>query len=469
MELRLRLLLLVAATASPARAAQLQPLQVLPCNATDADMHWLLDAGAGRFKTSVALKHAGGGSAECAECSATSGCVAGPCGSSASLYFTRTATVGANFTLTRTGGKLCLTATTGGIGSPVALRDCSAALHGNAAWHYDAATKLLHSNAVQFSQKFDLCLTAPDSAPAKPPVAIASLSVDAAKTTPLPHFWSACVGSSHGKMWVRADWQQHLAMAKQLGGFSQVRGHGILDEDVQAYSTGQTYYNAIFAYKYLLSIGMTPLVELSFVPNPIANGTQTCFHYAGACSPPTDGNMDKYGDYVFSFVSALVEYFGVEEVAGWKFEIFNEPDLDGAMGCPTVHNGLTTDWKAPNCQYFKMFREAALAIKRVDKRLLVGGPATSGCRWLESLAEFTKATKTPIDFLSTHSYPNDPTFGRWEGGPGGQAQTDTQYKAVAYAAKQARGIGLPLYMTEWSSDPGSRSPYVSAAAFSVSS
>ena len=48
---------------------------------------------------------------------------------------------------------------------------------------------------------------------------------------------------------------------------------------MQAYSTGQTYYNAIFAYKFLLSIGMTPLVELSFVPNPIANGTRTwCAH-----------------------------------------------------------------------------------------------------------------------------------------------------------------------------------------------
>eukprot|EP01046_Picozoa_sp_COSAG06_P082264 COSAG06_NODE_29313_length_558_cov_5625.191721_1_plen_89_part_10 len=51
----------------------------------------------------------------------------------------------------------------------------------------------------------------------------------------------------------------------------------------------------------------------------------------------------------------------------------------------------------------KMFRQAALAIKKVDTRLLVGGPATSGCRWLESLHEFTKATNTPIDFLSTHS------------------------------------------------------------------
>ena len=39
--------------------------------------------------------------------------------------------------------------------------------------------------------------------------------------------------------------------------------------------------------------------------------------------------MDKYGQYVYGFVSALVDYFGVEEVAKWKFEIFNEPDLDG--------------------------------------------------------------------------------------------------------------------------------------------
>ena len=49
--------------------------------------------------------------------------------------------------------------------------------------------------------------------------------------------------------------------------------------------------------------------------------------------------------------------------------------------------------------------------------------------------------------------PNDPTFGRWAGPKGGQAETDTQYKAVAYAAEQAREFGLPLYMTEWSSDP----------------
>ena len=344
----LLLLLLPAATAAATAAGE--QLQVLPCNETDTDMHWLLSGGAAKLE----LKQAAGD--DCADCAGAADCATAPCSSdNASLYFSRKPTgVGANFTLTR-GEGLCLTATTGGIGSPVALRDCSAALNGDDGWHYDAATKLLHNNAVQFSQKFDLCLANPNSGPAKPPVVVASLAIDAAKTSPLDHFWSACVGSSHGKMWVRADWQQHLAMAKQLGGFSQVRGHGILDEDVQAYSTGQTYYNAIFAYKFLLSIGMTPLVELSFVPNPIANGSQTCFHYAGACSPPTDQNMDKYGQYVYDFVTALVDYFGVEEVAKWKFEIFNEPDLDGAMGCPTVTNGEKTALLKPSTYQCDLF------------------------------------------------------------------------------------------------------------------
>ena len=262
---RLAQLVLSAIFASLGRCTGTEQLQVLPCNATDQDMHWVLDPGAGTFKGSVALKRSGNMCAECDE--GTTDCVTAPCGSAnASLYFVQVSTgVGTNFTLTRGEKGPCLTATTGGIGSPVALRDCSAALNGNDIWYYDTLTKLLHNNAVQFSQKFNLCLAAPNSAPAKPPMVITSLTVDASKTTPLEHFWSACVGSSHGKMWVRADWQQHLAMAKQLGGFSQVRGHGILDEDVQAYSTGQTYYNAIFAYKFLLSIGMTPLVELSFV------------------------------------------------------------------------------------------------------------------------------------------------------------------------------------------------------------
>ena len=48
---------------------------------------------------------------------------------------------------------------------------------------------------------------------------VAELTIDGSKTSPLPHFWSACVGSSHGAMWLRADWKKHLEMAHEMGGF----------------------------------------------------------------------------------------------------------------------------------------------------------------------------------------------------------------------------------------------------------
>ena len=65
-------------------------------------------------------------------------------------------------------------------------------------------------------------------APKRPPVKIDRLAVDGAKTTPLDHFWSRTVGSSHGAFWNRADWAKHLNMAREMGGFEYVRGHGAM-------------------------------------------------------------------------------------------------------------------------------------------------------------------------------------------------------------------------------------------------
>ena len=99
---------------------------------------------------------------------------------------------------------------------------------------------------------------------------------------------------------------------------------------------------------------MKPLVELSFTPNPIASTKSTAFHYAGMNSPPTD--MALYGTYVKNFVQAVVDYFGVEEVATWKFEVYNEPDLQ-LLGC-TSH-GTRTNASDSKCKYFDMFRECS--------------------------------------------------------------------------------------------------------------
>jgi len=77
---------------------------------------------------------------------------------------------------------------------------------------------------------------------------------------------------------------------------------------------------------------------------------------------------------------------------------------------------------------------------------------------------YCKAHDVPLDFLSTDSYPTDPPNGRWAGGAGKQAETAYQFKSMEFAATQAKQLGYPLYITEWSSDPGSRSLSVGASA-----
>ena len=56
---------------------------------------------------------------------------------------------------------------------------------------------------------------------------------------------------------------------------------------------------------------------------------------------------------------------GLDEVATWYFEVWNEPNL---------YNGF---FHGTRSDYFELYRVSANAVKRVSPRLKVGGPATS--------------------------------------------------------------------------------------------
>jgi xylan 1,4-beta-xylosidase len=66
-----------------------------------------------------------------------------------------------------------------------------------------------------------------------------------------------------------------------------VRFHGIFDDDMSVILGDSesdlyySYFNVDSVYDFLLSIGMQPLVEMSFMPELIASGPDTIFHYKG--------------------------------------------------------------------------------------------------------------------------------------------------------------------------------------------
>ena len=282
----------------------------------------------------------------------------------------------------------------------------------------------------------------------------------AGPATSLPHFWAHTVGSDHAPMALRADWRAQLARAHAELGFGHVRFHGLLDDDMATLVCRDdrplySFYNADSIMDFLLSIGMRPFVELSFMPRMLASGGMTVFRYAGNVTPPKE--LDAWCELIARLVRHWADRYGVRELRRWYFEVWNEPNL-------------AAFWTGSQADYFELYRRTAVTIKSIDARLPVGGPATAMNAWIREFVDYCRHNNAPLDFISTHHYPTD-AFGA----PGDDTQTQLAKSRRSVLHEQAQAVRaqagkLPVYYTEWSSSPNSRDqlhdePY--AAAFAV--
>jgi xylan 1,4-beta-xylosidase len=280
-------------------------------------------------------------------------------------------------------------------------------------------------------------------------------------TTPLPHFWEHTVGSDHAPVALRADWQMQLRRCHKELGFQYVRFHGLLSDDMGTLVQANnkllySFFNADQVFDFLLSNGMRPFVELSFMPAALASGSKTVFNYKANITPPRD--YKQWATLVNRLVTHWVQRYGPAEVREWFFEVWNEPNLKAF-------------WAGSQRDYFKLYRYTVEAIKKVDASIRVGGPATARSEWIEEFVDFCERKNLPADFITTHHYPTDAL---------GSAEQETEVQLF----KSQRGImrevaqetrrharGRPVYYTEWNSssnprDPLHDEPY--AAAFATS-
>jgi xylan 1,4-beta-xylosidase len=216
------------------------------------------------------------------------------------------------------------------------------------------------------------------------------------KGSPFGRGFNGCVGSGHALLGLRSDWRQHLAAARSDLGVQYIRFHGILDDDMSVVrddGSGYSFFNTDSVLDYVLSLGMRPVVELSFMPRALAaRPNETIFHYNGITSPPA--NWQKFSDLIVAFVSHHVTRYGLAEVQQWYYEVWNEPNC-----------GF---WTGTKEEYFHLYQVTVLAVKSVNKSLRVGGPATCQLDWIPEFIEFAKSAALPLDFVSSHLYPTDP-------------------------------------------------------------
>lgn len=235
------------------------------------------------------------------------------------------------------------------------------------------------------------------------------VTVDAAQPDgPIERVWRM-VGAEHlGEMRLREDGFGHdvrreiieaLHIGRRELGIEMVRAHHIFDDDLGVYreEAGKPVYDfsrVDALLDTLLSIGVRPVIELSFMPSALASDPQaTVFQYRAIVSPPRD--YGRWGELCGALAEHLIARFGAAEVRHWAFEVWNEPNLE-------------VFWTGTQEDYFRLYDEAARAVKAVDPELAVGGPATAAGEWLEAFAAHVVQERAPVDFVSSHTYGNVP-------------------------------------------------------------
>jgi xylan 1,4-beta-xylosidase len=284
------------------------------------------------------------------------------------------------------------------------------------------------------SETWESTSTGPATDPSAP------TSIDTTRTIgPLPHYWEKCAGSDRTVVGLREQWRQDLIRCQRETGMQSVRCHGLFNDEM-GIAPGPGNFNFLYVdqiYDFMLDHGVRPFVELSFMPQSFATSANTIFFYRGNISPPR--RWQDWSDMINAFTDHCVKRYGSSEVRTWKFEVWNEPNI--------------SFWAASQQDYFELYKQSALAVKKVDSQLQVGGPSTAQLGWIPELIQYCGTNGVPLDFVTTHVYPDDPQkyiFGK-----------DHLYsfeevipKGVEHVKQQVQSSkmpNLPVWITEWSS------------------
>lgn len=270
-------------------------------------------------------------------------------------------------------------------------------------------------------------------------------------------------------------------MAVGQAGFRYIRFHGLFHDDMFIWreENGRVVLNFQYVdelFDRLLEIGIKPFVEFGFCPAGLAREKETVFWWKAHGSPPVD--LKKWSDLVTAVTRHWIERYGAGEVRSWYFEVWNEPNLD------PFFRGTKTE-------YFELYRATVRAVKGVDDKLRVGGPATSNfvpdarfdgekedpsCHattisapdldaldwkpvWLEEFFAFCSREKLPVDFVSCHPYPTDwalDSHGQGRKLTRGVDATPTDLALLRRMVETSSFPGAEIHLTEWNSSSSPR-------------
>ncbi len=273
------------------------------------------------------------------------------------------------------------------------------------------------------------------------------INVDAASDNGvLEHTWELALGSDHLLYLSRGNenpnlpnaglrFKEALKIAHTQLGTQYVIAHGILSDDQRTYTEDakgnqrNDWSYVDNTYDTILQLGMKPFVQLDFMPQALASKPRATMiaPFQSNASPPKD--YRKWSKLIAALAEHLIHRYGRVEIESWRFEVWNEPEI-----C-SPYNGCY--WTGTRDDYYKLYVDAAIALKTVDPALRVGGPVTFMTRYVEQFLNYVAFasrnqwnSKALIDFLDVRVY-------------------DAAAEDWRPLLKRTGFEGLPVFYTEW--------------------
>lgn len=224
---------------------------------------------------------------------------------------------------------------------------------------------------------------------------------------PLTHNWRRLVNIGYAQDGLSGIVQDQLRRAVREIGFTDLRFHGIFDDEMHIYheqEDGSIWFNFTYAdilFDFILSIGLTPFVELSYIPSKLCINKRKLFHrdsFIGMYADPL-----KWEALIQASISHWTKRYGLNRVLTWHFSIFS------------INYSLIFPYQLSSEEYYEMYQVTYRTIKSIDTRLQFGGvggfvETLQAPHGVKDLLLYAQQNHIPPDFLTIQCYPHETTL-----------------------------------------------------------
>lgn len=277
----------------------------------------------------------------------------------------------------------------------------------------------------------------------------------------LIHTWKTFVTVGSARLLLYENVRKILRDIHSRIGYRYIKFHGILSDDMhvcEASSNGNftycyTYVDQVLDF--LLSIGLKPLIELSFMPAALAaDPSKSCFGFI--TSPPKD--MTGWVSLIQDFTGHLIARYGAKEVSSWPFSVWNEPDTNYNMFGFASYD-----------EFYPFYEATYRAVKKVCPAIRLGTPSNYYLtqyqeHWIQGFMEWCEEHGCMPDFYNMHFYattfstPLLDTFTEADTANCIHLSDDENLfhsfvTQINNYAVQRDSSPIPIYLTEWNVSP----------------